>query len=188
MDYIEKHQPPSLCKCGGEIKSTDVYLRHQVHEIPPITTVVTEHQLFLGCCEGCGKTHQALLPPHIPTGILGPYLLALMATLTSDYKMSKRDVKRFLMDFYSLSICIATVKRAEETMSTALETPVNEAKEYVKRQEVVNADETSHAECGKKMWTWVAIAGVVAIFLITAKRNQKAAKELNYWGLHLKEY
>jgi transposase len=178
VDYIEKYQPPSLCECGGEVKLTDDYLRHQIHDIPLITTVVTEHQLFFGCCEGCGKTHQAELPPHIPTGMLGPYLLALIATLTSDYKMSKRDVKRFLMDFYSLSICIATVKRAEETVSAALEKPVNEAKDYVKEQEIVNADETSHAECGKRMWPWVAVTGVVAIFLITATRSKKAAKEL----------
>lgn len=178
VDHIEKHQPPSLCECGGEIKEMDEYSRHQVHDLPPVTTVVTEHQLFYGCCEDCGKTHQAELPPHVPTGILGPYLLALIATLTSDYKMSKRDVTRFLIDFYSLSICIATVKRAEETVSAALKKPVNEAKEYVKQQEIVNADETSHAECGKRMWTWVAIAGVVAIFLITATRSKKAAKEL----------
>jgi transposase len=178
VDYIEKHQPPSQCECGGEVKEIFEYSRHQVHDIPPITTVVTEHQLFYGCCEDCGKTHQAELPQHVPTGMLGPYLLALIATLTSDYKMSKRDVTRFLMDFYSLSICIATVKRAEETVSAALEKPVNEAKEYVKEQEIVNADETSHAECGKRMWTWVAIANTVAVFLIVATRSKKAAQEL----------
>lgn len=178
MDYIEKHRPPSQCECGGEVKEISEYSRHQVHDIPPVTTVVTEHQLFYGCCEDCGKTHQAELPQHVPTGMLGPYLLALIATLTSDYKMSKRDVTRFLMDFYSLSICIATVKRAEETVSAALEKSVNEAKEYVKEQEIVNADETSHAECGKRMWTWVAIANTVAVFLIATTRSKKSAQEL----------
>jgi transposase len=63
-------------------------------------------------------------------------------------------------------------------VSAALEKSVNEAKEYVKEQEIVNADETNHAECGKRMWTLVAITGVVAIFLITATRSKKAAKEL----------
>ncbi len=178
VDYIEKHQPPSECECGGEVKTNAEYSRHQIHDIPPITTVVTEHQLFYGCCKDCGKTYHAELPPEVPTGMLGPYLLALIATLTSDYKMSKRDVTRFLMDFYSLSICIATVKRAEETVSAALEKPVNEAKEYIKAQEIVNADETSHFESGKRMWTWVAISTVVAVFLITATRSKKAAQEL----------
>ncbi len=39
-------------------------------------------------------------------------------------------------------------------------------------------DETSHAECGKKMWTWVAIASHVAVFMIAATRSTRAAKAL----------
>jgi len=178
VDHIEKHQPPKQCSCGGHVQINEDYQRHQVHEIPPIKTVVTEHQLFFGCCEGCGKKHSAQLPSNVPTGMLGPCLLALIATLTSDYKMSKRDVTRILEDLYSLSICVATVKRAEGTVSEAIKTPVEEANTYVKEQAVVNCDETSHAECGKKMWTWVAIANSVAVFMIAASRSAKVAKEL----------
>jgi hypothetical protein len=149
-----------------------------VHELPEVKMVVTEHQLFCGCCAQCGKEHRAELPDHVPTGMLGPYLLAFIATLTSDYKMSKRDVARFLMDLYQFSLCIATVKRAEETVSEALKTPVEAAKAYVKQETIVNCDETSHAECGKRMWTWVAIANTVAVFMIAASRSKKAAMAL----------
>jgi transposase len=178
VDKIEKYLPPKSCECGGHVKATHCYKRHQVHEIPPVKTVVTEHQLFCGCCDECGKEYRAELPDNIPTGMLGPCLLAFIATLTSDYKMSKRDVTRFLSDLYSLSICIATVKRAEETVSEAITVPVEEAKAYVKAQKRVNCDETSHAECGKKMWTWVAIANTVAVFMIAATRSAKVAKAL----------
>jgi transposase len=178
VDHIEKHMPAEHCLCGGEIQITRRYRRHQIHDIPPIKTVVTEHQLFYGCCKQCGKENRAELPVNIPTGMLGPSLLALIATLTSDYTMSKRDVTRLLRDLFSFSICIATVKRAEETVSEAIAIPVEEAKAYVKEQKIVNCDETSHAECGKKMWTWVAIANTVAVFMITTRRNAKAAKTL----------
>jgi len=178
VDHVEQHQPPERCDCGGPIKSDEYYQRHQVYELPEVKMVVTEHQLFCGCCAQCGKEHRAELPDHVPTGILGPYLLAFIATLTSDYKMSKRDVARFLMDLYEFSICIATVKRAEETVSEALIIPVEEAKIYVKQESIVNCDETSHAECGKKMWAWVAIANTVAVFMISASRSKKAAMAL----------
>lgn len=111
VDHVEQHQPPKHCDCGGSVESGECYQRHQVHELPEVKMVVTEHQLFYGCCAQCWKEHRAELPDHVPTGILGPYLLAFIATLTSDYKMSKRDVARFLMDLYEFSICIATVKR-----------------------------------------------------------------------------
>jgi len=178
VDHIEQHLPPAHCSCGGEVQKTSRYKRHQVHDIPPIKTVVTEHQLFYGCCNQCGKECRAELPVNVPTGILGPCLLALIATLTSDYKMSKRDVTRLLGDLYCLSICIATVKRAEETVSDVITAPVEEAKTYVKAQRRVNCDETSHAECGKKMWTWVAIANTVAVFMIATTRSAKVAKAL----------
>ena len=129
-------------------------------------------------CDQCGKEHRAELPSHVPTGMLGYCLLALIAALTSDFKMSKRDVVRLFTDLFNLSLCVATVKRAEETVSAALAIPVEEAKAYVKKQSYVNADETSHAECGKRKWTWVAIADTVAVFMIATTRGAKAAKAL----------
>ncbi len=175
VDHIERHQPPEHCECGGSIDLAECYQRHQVHELPSIKMIVTEHQLFCGCCARCGREHRAELPSHVPTGMLGPYLLAFIATLTSDYKMSKRDVAKFLMDLYQFSICIATVKRAEETTSEALKVPVEAAKAHVKQESIVNCDETSHAQCGQKMWAWVAIANTVAVFMIVTNRSKKAA-------------
>jgi len=178
VDKIEQHQPPEQCSCGGKIQPTPRYRRHQVHELPPIKVEVTEHQLFYGCCEGCNKEYLAELPSSVPTGMLGACLLALIATLGSDYKMSKRDVARLFRDLFQLTICIATVKRAEETVSEALKAPVEEAKTYVKEKKIVNCDETSHAESGKKMWTWVAVSSMVAVFMIATTRSAKAAKAL----------
>lgn len=79
---------------------------------------------------------------HLPTGhcSCGGHVKTIRR-YRSDYKMSKRDVTRLLGDVYSLSICIATVKRAEETVSEAIAAPVEEAKAYVKAQKIVNCDE-----------------------------------------------
>ena len=178
VDHIEQHKPEEHCPCGGHVAIGDKYQRHQVHEIPPMKTVVTEHQFFSGHCDQCGRLHQAQRPSNVPTGMLGPYLLAFIATLTSDYKLSKRDVTHLLKDLYHLIICPATVKRAEESVSAAISASVEEATTYVQNQAVVNADETSHAECGKKKWTWVAIGNTVAVFMIAPSRSTKAAKAL----------
>jgi len=170
VDHIEQHLPPERCDCGGKVQTNKHHRRHQVHELPPVTVVVTEHQLFDGCCKDCGKKHLAQLPVGIPTGMLGSRLMALIATMGSDYKLSKRDIQRLLNDLYSLSIGVATVKRAEETIRAALNVPVEEAHNFVKAQAIVNTDETSHAECGQKKWTWVAIGAQVAVFLIAKNR------------------
>lgn len=178
VDHIERHMPATNCHCGGNIKPGESYRRHQIHEIPPMKTVVTEHQLFYGSCDKCGQSHAAELPNNVSASMLGPRLTALIATFTGDYQVSKRKAAQLLNDIYQLTICAATVKHAEETVSEAISVPVEDAKKHVKDEPVVNCDETSHKECGKKMWAWVAIANNVAVFMIAKSRSAKVAKKL----------
>jgi hypothetical protein len=57
-----------------------------------------------------------------------------------------------LKDFFNLPASIGTISNAGAIVSEALKTPVEEAKEYIKKQPCVNADETGHQQQGNKMW------------------------------------
>ena len=59
-------------------------------------------------------------------------------------------------------------------------TPVTlaEAHEYVQDQTVLNADETGWREARKRAWLWVAVTGLVTVFMIHGRRNGDAAKQL----------
>ena len=177
VDHIEKHLPPKKCDCGSRIRPTGNYRRHQVHELPRVKAIVTEYQLHSGVCFGCGKIHQADLPPGVPRGMLGFVAMAKIGTLTGDYRMSKRNVTFLFEDFYGLRISVGTVSNTEKMVSAALEKPVEEAKHFVPQQANVNSDETSHAECGKKMWAWVFISSFVAVFLIRSSRGAQIVKD-----------
>jgi transposase len=177
VDYIEACKPPKRCGCGSRIRLTENYRRHQVHELPKVKATVTEYQLYSGNCFGCGKIHPGKLPIGVPKGMLGPIAMAKIATLTGDYKMSKRNVTFLLEDFYGLDICIGTVSNTEKLVSEALEKPVEEAHRFVPQQKQVNADETSHAERGNKMWTWAFIASLVAVFIIRPSRGAQVVKD-----------
>ena len=63
-------------------------------------------------------------------------------------------------------------------MSEALKHPVEEAKEYIKKQPCVSADETGHKQQGNKMWMWLAATAWVAVFIICGSRASSVAKEL----------
>ncbi|MDP4157363.1 MAG: IS66 family transposase [Bacillota bacterium] len=180
VDRVEVCKLSKRCDCGSRIKSTENYRRHQVHELPRVKAIVTEYQLHSGVCFACGKIHQAELPAGVPKGMLGPIAMAKIVTLTGDYRMSKRNVTFLFDDFYGLNISAGTVSNAEKIVSAALEKPVEEAKQFVPQQSRVNSDETRHAECGNKMWTWVFIASLVAIFLIQPSRGAKVVK--NFLG------
>jgi transposase len=155
---------------------SEAYQRHQVHELPMIKAIVTEYQLQKGVCCRCNTGYQATLPVGIPKGMLGPIAMAKVGVLTADYRLSKRNVTYLLNDFYGLKISIGTVSNTEKVVSAALEAPVETAKTFIQQQAVVNADETGHTEKNQKMWTWVCVAMLVAVFAIRASRGASVIK------------
>jgi transposase len=186
VDHIEKHKPIKQCDCGAIVVQTGEYLRHQVNDLPKIKAIVTEYQLLQGLCKGCGKTHYPDLPLGVPSGMLGPNAMAKISTLTGDYRMSKRKVTYLFEDFYSLKICIGTVSNSENIISKALQVPVEEAKDFIPKQSTVHSDETSFKESNNKMWAWVCISSLVAIFVIRASRGAQVIKDIlgnNFKGI-----
>ena len=177
VSRVEKCTPSKRCACGSKIRQTGNYRRHQVHELPRVKALVTEYQLYTGVCHGCGQIHQSELPEGVPSGMLGVVAMAKVAVLTGDYRMSKRNVTSLFNDFYGLTISIGTVSNTEKKVSEALKEPVEEAKRFIPQQSVVNADETSHKENGSKMWTWVTVSALVAVFIIRSSRGAKVIKE-----------
>jgi len=179
--------PPKVCKCGCEIVSKPAsFKRHQVFELPQIKPIVTEYQQVFGMCSGCGNHYFGDLPSGVPNIMLGPRAIATVGTLSGEYRMSKRLKVKLFSDFFSIPLSVGTISKAEKTVSAALEKPVDEAHEYVKTQDSVHCDETSHKRKGGKMWVWVGIAALVAVFMIRTKRDTLSAQALlgeNFHGI-----
>ena len=87
---------------------------------------------------------------------------------------------RFTSDIFNFKISTGMVCKSEKTVSKALESPVEEAKQFIQSagNVAVNADETGFKEKGKKMWAWIAITGHIAVFIIRKSRGNKVAQEL----------
>jgi transposase len=183
VDAVEDHWP-TTCECcrirlpRGSRTEVGEPLRHQVTEIPPVKAHVTEHRLHSQMCDRCGHATQAALPDGVPAGAFGPRLLAVVALFTGAYRISKRVAVEALGDLFGVQIALGSVSNAEQAMSEALARPVEEAKDHVREQGAVNADETGWRERRGRAWLWVAATPAVAVFLIHAKRGAVAAREL----------
>ncbi|HEY5141318.1 MAG TPA: IS66 family transposase, partial [Methylococcales bacterium] len=169
----------ATCECGGHIQAnTSRFKRHQVFELPKIQPIVTEYQQVYGACTQCKTYHFGPLPEGVPKGMLGVRAMSAVAVLTADYHLSKRYTQLLLKDFFNLPASVGTISNAEAIVSEAVKAPVEEAKEYIKKQPCVNADETGHKQQGKKMWMWLAATAWVAVFIIRGSRASSVAKEL----------
>ncbi len=178
VTHFHDCHPAPQCDCGSTVRTSRLSWRHQVIEVPAIEPVVTEYRLYAGICEGCGKQHEAALPPGVSARLTGPRLLALIGTLTGGYRLSKRLVQGLLQDLFHVDLSVGTISQSEEILSAALAPIAQEAHDHVKQAALVHADETGHREQGRTQWMWVAIAGLVSVFLARAARSADVAREL----------
>jgi transposase len=171
---------PSACRrCGQGLDGDDpAPYRHQVVDLPKVTATVEEYQLHALVCEDCGLSTRAALPAGVPTGQFGPRLQAVVALCSGDYHLSKRQTERLVEDVFGVPIALGSIANLEQQTSEALAAPFEEAAQALRNEPVVHADETGWYETSRRAWLWGAVGGLVALFLVRARRNAKVAKEL----------
>lgn len=174
---------PDACRgCGTRLRGVDPYpIRHQVTDLPPrIEPYVTEHRLHTLECTSCGLATTADFPQGITGSTFGPRLVAMVAILTGQYRLSHRLMVNAAKDLFGIDMSLGSVTFCQRRASVALAAPVEEARAYVRSQSIKQADETSWAEgaARTRVWLWVAHTSLVSVFLIHYSRGAEAAREI----------
>jgi transposase len=158
--------------------------RHQVFDIPEVRYSLIEHQLFAGHCSGCGKYHAAQTPSCVPSGQMGPNLIALIAHLSGRYHLSIRQIQDYLQEHWQLSFSLGAISQAQAKATTALADPYRQIGEHVRSQAVAHADETRHFRGTECRWLWTMVIQEACYFLTHHSRGKVAADTLlgNFTG------
>jgi transposase len=126
-----------------------------------------------------GQLEVAAGPPPAPdTGMAGPRFQAIVAYLTGQAHLSKRQIEEVLEDLLGVALSLGTITAIEKNVSEALAAPVEEAHQYVQEQPVVHSDETGWRENRKRAWLWAAVTPWVTLFLVHVSRGAVAARAL----------
>lgn len=171
---------PSACaQCGHPLGGEDpTPRRHQVTEIPPLVAETTASQLHTLTCADCGAQTRAELPAGVPQGTFGPRVQAMVATLSGEDHLSKRQIEALLADFFRVELGLGTVSALEQATSAIRDGPVAEAQVAVTAQPEANVDETGWQESHRRAWLKVAVTQVATVFLRRLSRGAKVAKAL----------
>lgn len=181
VDKTVALHPEACSRCEGALvkkEQAPAAWRHQVVEMPPVKPHVTEYQQHSGWCEKCECFTQAQLPEGVPRGAFGPRLMALVALLAGQYRLSKRLVQQLLGDVLGVEVALGSISKLEAQVSQALAAAVEQAREHVREQHVAHLDETSWRQAREKAWLWVAVTAWVTVFQIATSRGAAVARDI----------
>jgi transposase len=182
VDEVIEHWP-AACGCGhvflaDERAAVRAPARHQVEELPRLTTVVVEHQCQRVRCPECGIERTGQLPAGVAASAFGPRLQAAVATLTVRNRVSRRDTVELMRELFGARISTGTVDAIVARAGDALEVPYMELNRALKRAGRLNVDETGWRLQGRRRTLWGAFTDRIAVYRICENRHEDHAREL----------
>jgi transposase len=175
VDDHKDHKPRACPDCGGSVRcAAEPSLVVQQVELVAKPYEVVEHRAWDGQCTCCGRKIYAALPPEVEeAGLFGPHLTAHVAWLKLRGHVSYSGIQEYLEDVFGLHVSCGYLDKVFQKAATALRPVWTELHGALRDQPVLNADETSHPEAGKRRWTWVFRAAFFTVFRIAPSRGSE---------------
>jgi len=176
--------PPRCRHCERQLPATGKGLdrqgeprRHQVTELPRIEAHITEYQCPRVVCPDCGQTTQAQLPEQA-RGQFGPELTALLAYLTVVCRMPRRVALELLSQVLGIDLSLGSAQKAWEEASAAVAECCEEMQGQLRREPVLNSDETGYRTNGEKRWLWALVAKDFVFYTVALSRGAEVLVQL----------
>jgi len=179
VDEVQRHFPDARCPCGGQLEiNPEPQSRHQIFDLPKITYTVTEHQRLAGVCPCCNQKVIARLPQEVPTGQMGPGLIAWIALMNGHFRLSTRNIQSLLEMQWGLRFSTGAISESQKPVADWLEPLHQQVGDIIRQAPVAHADETTHFQGKTRQWLWVLCTTELAFFMVHVSRGMKAASEL----------
>jgi transposase len=182
VDEVVVHWPAG-CGCGhvfcaAERVAVGDPVRHQVEELPQISTIVVEHQCPRVRCPDCGRRERAELPTEIAASALGPRLQAAITVLSVRNRISRRDAVELVRELFGARVSTGSVDAVLARVGDALADPYDDLLARVRAAGAVNMDETGWRLRGAQRTLWGAFSDRHAVLAITDSRHEDYARQL----------
>lgn len=151
----------------------------QVHDLPPLELVVSEHQAEEKCCPCCGVLNRAAFPPDVNSVVqYGSGIKGLMVYLMEGQLLPSGRVCELLSEVLGCEVSEGTLYNARQRCHEQLEEVEVSLKAAIQGAEVGHFDETGMRVQGKLMWLHVACTVVLTYYFIHPKRGQAAMEAM----------
>jgi transposase len=190
----EMPHAPTVCAACGAVLSVDLKRRcvgaHNSLELVrgdmSLQVTATKHVYFAVRCL-CG--HETVARPGVGLRseiegrrrnlqlsercLLGPMLTSFIASLSLRFRLSRRKIQEFLLDWLGLELGAATIERCVHEFGLASEPVVEQLVRDVRAAEILHVDETPWYQNGDLRWMWVLATATTTVFHIGSRRKEE---------------
>jgi len=175
-DHTEVHRVKQ-CECCGRSLVDDEPLdaeRRQVHDLPPMQLVVTEHQAEIKRCP-CGHLNKAAFPEGVNAPVqYGPLARAAAVYLNIYQFLPYQRACELLEDLLGCPMSEGTLANIIGECCRLVEDPVTRIKEQIAQAAVVHFDESGSRVKGKLWWVHTASTTNATYYGVHRKRGREA--------------
>lgn len=175
-DSVVEHVPAACAGCGSgldEVPSCGV-LRRQVHDLPEIVPVVTEHRLHQRRCR-CGVLTTAAAPAEAAApACYGPNITALAAYLLTYQHLPIARAAELLAEVTATTVSTGWVAGVLGRLAPGLEPFVAATRAAVRAAPVAHFDETGVRVLSRNRWLHSVSTTWLTVYFLHDKRGREA--------------
>lgn len=176
-DKIEVLLPTSCSCCDSSLKNinSSKYEKRQLFDLPDVKMQITEYQAHSLKCKKCYTLNKAEFPDNInATTQYGDNLKSFISYLNSYQMLPYERITETIQDLTSHKISTGTIYNFLNTHYDKLHKFETTLKESLKKEEVLNSDETGVNIRAKLHWIHVASSSTMTYYMLHQKRGRAA--------------
>ena len=175
-DHTEVHRVQECEHCGRSMadQSADSVEKRQVHDLPPLRLIVTEHQAETKTC-ACGHLNKAAFPDGVNAPVQYGEGIKAAAVYLKNYQFLPYDrTCELLNDVFGCRMSEGTLCNIIAQSHTLAADPVKKIKTLIEQAAVAHFDETGSRVDGKLWWLHSASTVQATYYDIHRKRGSEA--------------
>lgn len=179
-DHTEHHRVKHCACCGLSLANQTPagVEKRQVHDLPPMRLVVTEHRAETKLCT-CGHLNKAQFPPGINAPAQYGERIKAAAVYLKNYQfLPYQRTCEVLEDFFGCPLSEGTLANIISESHALAAAPVEKIKEGLVRAAVAHFDETGSRVEGRLWWLHSASTAGATYYDIHRKRGGEAFEDI----------
>ena len=178
LDHIARHRPQVCGHCQHPFAAGQVAItrqKRQVHDLPPLEILVTEHQMETLRCTCCGQESSGRFPPSVTHPVqYGPGVQQLAVYLKHEQFIPYDRSRQFFADLFGLRLSPGSLQNFTTKTAQRLQQVTQQIKAAITQAPIGHFDESGFYIGGQRHWLHTASTNTMTYYQAHRHRGQKA--------------